>query len=128
MKIENAKTALQQGAAFSLRSDSNGELPKLLALLCLPDKPGEHLIRDGFSTRAHMEFIADYVLRKHAKGEELTSIARNLAKIAAGNSSQFRQALPKLVVKIDDKEFSYGALYPAGESADNEADSAAADC
>lgn len=128
MNTVSAKTALENGEAFTLRADSNGELPKLLALLCLPDKPGEHLIREGYSARAHMEFVADYVLRKAKKGEELTSIARNLAKIATGNSSQFRQALPKLMVKIGDKEYSYGLLYPAGEVNDTDADSAAADC
>jgi hypothetical protein len=128
IEIETAKTGLENGAAYSLKASGNGALPALLALLLAEGKPGEHLIREGYSYQGHMELVVDYVKRKLARGEAADSIAKNLKLSSAGNTSQFRQALPKLVIIMEEPEgeFGYGAIHPNATA--DEPDASAADC
>ncbi len=69
-----------------------------------PGRAGEHIVREGFSSRSFCQFLANYASRAIEKGKTPAELAKDFAALAAGNASQVRQILVDLIIESPELE------------------------
>jgi hypothetical protein len=92
---------------YILTPSNKSAISAALARFCSPGKPGEQLIRKGFSQELFADSLAAWLSLPDARKFTKEQIAGGLTALSACNASAARQAMESLTISNPDpKEFA----------------------